>query len=106
MFDSAKNALASKAAQLYVNNLLARYGRLRELRIDTRTRTIDAVCELQGESEPLTLRVERYSVEERGGRRFLQLDSFSCSRPWVQRLLEDFVQGRAFELPPWAASAL
>jgi hypothetical protein len=106
MFTAAKNALAGKAAQVYLNNLISRYGRLQDLKIDSNNKTVEAVCLLQGEKEPLVVRVGRYEIQKEGERWFIQASACSASRPWLQNLLEDHVQGKRIELPSWAAAAL
>lgn len=106
MFSAAKDAMASRAAQAYINNRIARYGELQELRIDSRGRTMEGTCLLHGEKSPITVQVERYEITERGGAKFLTVHRCRCARPWLQNLLSDFVEGRSVELPGWAASAL
>jgi hypothetical protein len=51
MFRSAKDALAGKSARIYLNDLLARYGRLEDLRIDSKAGTMELTCLLHGERE-------------------------------------------------------
>lgn len=106
MFSAAKDAMASRAAQAYVNDRIARYGRLQELRIDSRAHTMEGTCLLLGETAPITVQVEHYEISERDGAKFLTLQRCRCARPWLQNLLSDFVEGRRIELPGWAASAL
>lgn len=106
MFTAAKDALSSQAARQYVNGLIKRYGEVVELKINSKAKSVDIVCALVGEREPIAVRVDSYSVESDGARRFVRLDRCSCSRPWLQNLLEDHAHGRRFELPPWAAAAL
>lgn len=106
MFSAAKDAMASRAAQAYVNNRIARYGQLQELRIDSRAHTMEGTCLLHGEREAITVYVDRYEIAERSGTKFLTVQKCRCARPWLQHLLTDFVEGRSVELPGWAASAL
>jgi hypothetical protein len=106
MFNLAKNMMTGKAAQMYVNKLIARYGEVRDLRIDPDRKTIDLVCHLLGEGEPLKVRVDKYAVQQKGDRHFVQLVQCTCSRQWVQNLIEDYAKGRPVEIPSWAASAL
>lgn len=106
MFSAAKDAMASRAAQTYVNGRISRYGQLTEFRIDSAQRRMDATCQLHGEPAPITVAVERYSIHESDGRKFLEIHACRCARPWLQAVLDDFVRGRRIELPAWAASAL
>jgi len=45
-------------------------------------------------------------VETERGKRFIRATEFSCTRPWLQRLLADHGHKHRIELPPWAAAAL
>lgn len=106
MFSAAKDAMASRAAQTYVNGRIARYGQLTDFRLDSTQRRMEATCLLHGEAEPITVQVDRYAIHTVGGQKFLEVQACRCARPWLQALLEDFVRGRHIELPAWAASAL
>jgi hypothetical protein len=106
MFRSAKDALAGKSARIYLNDLLARYGRLEDLRIDSKAGTMELTCLLHGEREPISIYVGKYLIEQQGQTRTLRLSECRCSRAWVQNLLIDFAEKKSFALPSWAAAAL
>jgi hypothetical protein len=106
MFNAAKDAIASEAAKRYVNNVIARYGKVDGLKIDSRNKTMWLTCLLEGEAQPITVNVGQYVIESEGPKRKVKILECTCSRPWVQSLLQDFVKDRPIELPAWAASAL
>jgi hypothetical protein len=106
MFNAAKDALTSRAAQTWANNLIARYGKVQDLKIDSQRKTVEVSCQLNGESSPVTIRIGNYLVETEGGKKFVRASDFSCSRPWLQSVLQDFGDKKRIELPPWAAAAL
>jgi hypothetical protein len=106
MFAAAKDALAGRAAQVWANKLIARYGKVQDLKIDSRRKTVEVSCLLDGEPTPITIRIENYVVETEGNKTFLRATVFSCTRPWLQKLLSDFGHRQRIELPTWAASAL
>lgn len=106
MFNAAKDALSSQAARSYVNGLIQRYGEVRDLKIDSKAKTVDIICLLKGEPEPVRVRIDSYRIESEGPNRFLKLQVCSCSRLWLQHLLEDQACGRRLKLPAWAAAAL
>jgi hypothetical protein len=106
VFTAAKDALASQAARSYVNGLIKRYGEVKELKIDSRAKTVALVCELIGETEPVTMNVKAYRIVAEGELRFVEIMACECSRVWLQNLLEDQVCGRRLKLPAWAAAAL
>jgi hypothetical protein len=106
MFNAAKDALSSQAARSYVNGLIKRYGEVRDLKINSKAKTIDIVCVLKGEPEPVKLRIDSYRIESEGAHRYIKLQTCSCSRLWLQHLIDDHACGQRFPLPAWAAAAL
>lgn len=106
MFTAAKDAMASQAARRYVNGLIARYGEVSDLRIDSKAKTVDLTCTLIGEHEPVTVKVEGYRIKKDGERHFVEIQDCSCSRRWLENLLQDHARGRRLELPSWAAAVL
>ena len=106
MFNAAKDALTSRSAQVWANNLIARYGKVQALKIDSRLKTLEVTCLLDGESSPITVRIENYVVETEGNKKFLRATTFSCTRPWLQNVLTDQGPRQRIELPTWAAAAL
>jgi len=106
MFNAAKDAMTSRAALLFINARIERYGRVQELKIDTRGKTAEAMCLLHGEATPIGFKLANYTVETVDGKKFIEVGEFSCTRPWLQRLLDDFAKNRRIELPAWAAALL
>lgn len=106
MFNAAKDAMTSKAAQHYVNQQIERYGEVRRLKIDSKLKTVEVSCLLHGEASPIDIKVESYRVDTEGGRKFFQATGVSCSRPWLQNLLTDQALNRRVELPGWADGVL
>ena len=106
MFSAAKDLMTSKAAKAYVNNFIARYGKVNDLQIDSKRGRIEVVCELNGEVNPIGVTIEKYQLETNNGKSFIQVLDSSATRPWMQAVMRDHLHGRKFEVPPWAASAL
>ena len=106
MFNAAKDNLTSRAAQAWANHLIARYGQVRDLKIDSRHKTVEVTCLLEGEPTPITIKIENYVVEIERDKKFIRATGFSCTRPWLQNFLTDFGHRQRIELPPWAAAAI
>ena len=104
-FTAAKDALASRGARTWANTLIARYRQVQELKIDSRLKTVVVTCLIEGEVTPITVRVENYVVETERNKTFIRATGFSCTRPWLQKVLMDFGPRQRIELPPWAAAA-
>ena len=106
MFNAAKDAMASQAARVWAGNLIARYGKVQDLKIDSRLKTVEVTCLLEGEATPITIKIGNYVVESEQGKKFIRATDFNCTRPWLQNFLADVGPRQRFELPPWAAAAL
>ena len=106
MFTAAKDSMTSRAAQHFVNKQIARYGEVKNLKINSREKTVEVSCLLEGEREPITVKIENYHVETVGNKKFFQATDFSCSRPWLKNLLLDFAKDRRIEVPSWAEGVL
>lgn len=106
MFNAAKDAFTSKAAQTFINQRIARYGQVQKLQIDSRSKSMEITCQLDGESQPITVRVENYAVREADGKKLLRFGTCVCSRRWLQNVLNDFARDREIPVPSWAAAAL
>ena len=106
MFGNLKDSLASSAAKSLLSGRIERYGRLTELRIRSREKTIRVEMLLSGETEDLKIAVERYRVTGMAGAHMLVIERIRASRQWVQLLLEDFVVGVPIPIPSVALVAL
>jgi hypothetical protein len=106
MFNAAKDTMTSRAAQIFVNSKISRYGEVQKLKIDSRQKTVEVSCLLHGELSPINIKVENYTVEATGTKKFFQATDISCTRPWLQNLLADFAKNRRVELPGWAEGVL
>jgi hypothetical protein len=106
MFSAAKDMMTSKAAKTYVNDLIKTYGRVDDLSIDSKRHRIDMRCQLAGEVSAIGVTIEKYRLEQRDGKTFLEVLDSSATRPWMQAAMRAHLHGRKIPVPSWAASAL
>lgn len=106
MFSAAKDLMTSKAAKAYANNLIARYGSVDELAIDSKRNRIEVVVRLNGEVSPIGVTIEKYQLAHEDGKVFVEVLDSSCTRPWLQTVMRDHLHGRRFAVPSWATAAL
>lgn len=106
MFGGIKDSLTSSAAKSFIASRITRYGKLTELRIRSRERTILADILLEGEDEPLRIEVVRYRIVTKNGEPMLTVEAVRASRPWLHNLLEDLLVGRELPVPSLALVAL
>jgi len=100
--DGLKKGVDRSASRLVLTLLqerVAPYGVLKDLALDSKAKQITVQIELNGESVPLDVMVERYELEAEGEERFLVIRFIRSSRPWITQLLNDFLVGRRFPLP-------
>ncbi|MEO5712423.1 MAG: hypothetical protein ABIT37_02965 [Luteolibacter sp.] len=106
MFGSIKDSLSSTAAKSLLASRIDRYGKLTDLRIRSRDKTIAAELVLEGEEIPVTILVEHYRIGGASGAHTLTVEKISASRPWLQNLLEDLVVGNPMPVPSLVLLAL
>jgi hypothetical protein len=106
MFNGLKDSLTSSAAKSMLASKLERYGRLQDLRISSRDKTIAVDVLLEGEAEAISIRIERYRISDESGGRALVIEKVAASRPWIQHLLEDMVVNKPLAVPSVVLLAL
>lgn len=86
-----------------IEHLLAKrlepYGELKNLRLNSRDKTIEIEVLLKGEAEPLAVKVIEYELQTGPEQDYLIVKRAIASREWVTVLLQDFVVGRRQPLP-------
>ncbi len=96
----AKDWLIERAAVAMLNqSVLKPYGELKQLKLDSSLRRIEAELELKGEPQPVQLKVGNYEIVQEEGAAFLVLHEVSTSREWLTKLAGDFLVGRKLALP-------
>ncbi len=93
------DVMIETAAKTMFAAQFARYGELKEFNWDREGKGLRLLLKPQGETADLEIKIVRYRVEKDGVRVFLIAEKVDSSRPWVQALLEDLVQGQRMELP-------
>jgi hypothetical protein len=106
MFSGLKDSLSSTAAKSLLASRCERYGKLTDLRIRSREKTITAELMLEGESVPVGIQVERYKIMGTSGAHTLIVERVAASRPWLQNLLEDLLVGKPLPVPSIVLLAL
>lgn len=106
MFTGLKDSFTSSAAKSLIAARLDRYGKLTDLRIRSRERTISVELVLEGELQPVTIHIGRYRITGSNSDHTLVIENISASRQWLQNLLEDVVVEKPFPVPSIVLLAL
>lgn len=74
-------------------------GEIEAFSIDTATKCILLSVRLDGEAEPVSIKVQRYRVEQSGGHVHFLVQEIMVSRRWLDVLCQRFVARKRFRLP-------
>lgn len=99
MFGGLKDTLTSAAAKSLLGSRIDRYGKLTELHLSSKEKTITAEVLLEGEAEPVAIHIGRYRVGGEPGKHTVTVESVEVSRPWLQNLCEDLLVGKPLPVP-------
>lgn len=106
MFNGIKDSLASTAAKSLLASRFERYGRINDLRIHSREKTISAELLLEGEEMPVLIDIGKYRITGKSGDNALVVEEVTASRAWLQNLLQDLLIGKPMKVPSLALLAL
>ena len=95
----SKDRLISARIKQELNIQLARYGQVLDVKLNTREQSVELSMALKGESDPITVKIGKYSLTKENDQLWLAVDSqaIEASREWVALLLQD--QARRQKLP-------
>lgn len=99
MARSVKDGALALSAKTWLNDRFREYGEVLECEINTASGTLSIKALLAGEREPITARIDRYSLETEGADRYIVLHDFSCSRAWIGKLLGQIFSGKRYKIP-------
>ena|SRR5258708_6226446 len=94
-----KDASVSLILEKLLETQLARYGRLLELKIDSRQNSASVIVHLKGELEAVQVAVEEYELGQDDKGTFVTVKRARTSREWLTLVLEDFLLNKRFPLP-------
>lgn len=87
------------ALRAWINERYTEFGRVTDLSLDIRKGTLHAVVMLHGEAEPISARIDRFTLHEEDGRHYALIHAVSASRDWIGTLLNRIGVGQRVPLP-------
>ena len=105
-FDRLKGQAVSLAARQFLNSYMEKYGTMLNFSVQPETKTISAEIMLKGEQSPIKLTLTGYEIGGTADKPALRVAKVEASREWLEVVLREFVEGKAFDLPPKAAPLL
>jgi hypothetical protein len=93
--DKAISLALEKLAQRYAE----RFGKVMNLKIDSKSREIRLEILLKGETEPVEIHVKHYEIISEEGRHFILAHDIDVSRQWMKALADEYIRAKPFEVP-------
>lgn len=101
-----KDKTLSQGLALAINTRIKRYGKMLNLKLDSKRKTIELDILLKGEKELIHVTVNQYEVIEEEGRWYLLAREIVTSREWINTVAESFLKGQRFAIPEQYAKML
>ena len=106
MFKKIKDTGLSKGLKVAINHKVKKYGKMLKLNLDSKNKTIELELMLEGEKEPLLVKINNYTLNEENGSFFLVAKDIVTSRAWINTVVEQYLNGHKFEIPQEYAKLL
>jgi hypothetical protein len=69
------------------------------LSVDSKDKSINIELMLKGETEKLIVTVSKYQITEIDGKTFINIDSLSTNREWLNIVIETYLKDKRVEIP-------
>ncbi|HHO77205.1 MAG TPA: hypothetical protein ENN05_12370 [Deltaproteobacteria bacterium] len=93
-----KDMGVSRALMALGERYFDRFGKILDLKLDSKNNEIHLEILLRGESTPVEVYIKRYTITEERGMHFIAAEKIYVSREWMNVLAREYVQGRRFKI--------
>ena len=106
IFTGVKDKGLSSAVQVAINHKIKEFGDMLKFNLDSKSKTIELEIMLDGEKEPLHVKVNSYRLTEENGKHYLVENDIVTSRAWINSVASQYLSGQKFEIPAEYAKML
>ncbi len=106
MFGGVKDRGVSVAVQAAINYKIKEFGEMLKFNLDSKTKTIELEITLDGEKEPLLVKVNSYELTQEDAKHYLVANDIVTSRAWINSVASQYLSGQKFEIPAEYAKML
>jgi len=99
LFAGAKDKSLSVAVQTAINYKIKEFGEMLKFNLDSKTKTIELELMLDGEKEPLHVKINNYELREDGDKYYLVANDIITSRAWMNTVASQYLSGQKLEIP-------
>ncbi|HEX2983208.1 MAG TPA: hypothetical protein VHO28_06655 [Ignavibacteriales bacterium] len=86
-----KDKTTAMGLKKYLNSNYGQYGEIRDLSIDTSSRTISIDAQLKGESDAFKLKLINYDIIEKSDGAYIKFSDVITSREWINLVIKNLV---------------
>jgi len=94
-----KDAALSQGVKMAVNTQIREYGKMLKFNLDSLNKSIEMEVMLDGEKEPLNVKINKYEIIEEGGGHRMKIEGIETSRAWINTVAATYLDGKSFEIP-------
>jgi len=106
LFAGAKDKGLSVAVQTAINYKIKEFGEMLKFNLDSKTKTIELEIMLDGEKEPLNVKVNSYKLTQEDDKYYLVANDIVTSRAWINTVASQYLSGQKFQIPSEYAQML
>ena len=110
IFTNALSAVKDRAieacAKSLINQKIEGIGRVTEIQIDSKKKTISAQMVLKGEIAPISINIGAYELVQENVVTCISFKGFTASREWNSALLNRYLTGHRLRVPNAVGMAL
>ena len=99
MLHKIKDVALSKTLKVAMNRMMKSYGEVLSFQIDSKTKSLKIEVMLEGEYDALDVDIAHYHLIKKEEGYFVSLKGIHTSRPWINTLATDYLEGKLFEIP-------
>jgi hypothetical protein len=106
VINQGKDRAISAAIVQAFNHKLKEYGEVLEFNLNSKEKTITLEVMLDGEKEPLHVKVNSYEILNEGDKSYIVAKDIVTSRAWINTLASQHLNNQKFEIPAEYANIL
>ena len=99
MLNKMKDLTLSKTAKIAMNTQIEKYGKITELSLNSKEKSLLMTLEMRGESSAIELKVDKYILSQSEEKHFIQLQGIQTSRLWLSAVAKDYLENKTFKIP-------
>ena len=103
MLKTMKDKALSTGAKVAINQQISKYGKVTQLQLNSKFKSIKMDILLDGESDSVSVSIEHYEITEEN---HLKINGITTSRKWLNSLTYDYIEGKEIPLPVEYATML